>query len=283
MKIGIYEKAINSKFSWSEKIKIAKDSGFDFIELSIDETDEKLSRLDWTEKEIEEIKNYLKFNNIYFNSMCLSGHRKYPFGSQDINIRKKALEIMIKAINLAKKLNIRIIQLAGYDVYYEPSSDITKKYFIEGLLKANSYAQENSIMLAFEVMDTAFMGTIERAINYVKEVNSPWLMVYPDVGNLWQYSKDPITEIIKYSNFIVAYHLKETKPNIFRDLNFGEGNVNFKLIFEAIKKTNFNGPFLLEMWSTNSKNETMEENIKKLKTAKKFIIEKMKLAGWKNV
>ena len=51
--------------------------------------------------------------------MCLSGHRKYPLGSHDKEIQKKSLEIMKKAIDFAADLGIRIIQLAGYDVYYE--------------------------------------------------------------------------------------------------------------------------------------------------------------------
>ncbi|MDI4567878.1 MAG: ribulose phosphate epimerase, partial [Mycoplasma sp.] len=42
--LGIYEKAINNKFNLEEKIIIAKKAGFDFIELSIDETNEKLNR-----------------------------------------------------------------------------------------------------------------------------------------------------------------------------------------------------------------------------------------------
>ena len=36
------------------------------------------------------------------------------------------MEIMEKAIQLAEDLGIRIIQLAGYDVYYEESSFETK-------------------------------------------------------------------------------------------------------------------------------------------------------------
>ncbi len=283
MKIGIYEKAINNKFQWEDKIKIAKAAGFDFIEISVDESDARLSRLDWTDEEISKLKSLLKANGMYFNSMCLSGHRKYPFGSVNPEIRKKALDIMYKAIDLAKKLEIPIIQLAGYDVYYEESNEQTIKNFIEGIKKANAYAQQRCVMLAFEVMDTPFMGTIQRAVEYVNIINSPWVKVYPDVGNLSQWSKDPVKEILENKQHIVAYHLKETEPNVFRDLNFGEGNVDFISIFKAIKKTEYNGPFLLEMWSTNQESESFEDNVQKIKTAREFIINKMKESGWENV
>ncbi len=283
MKIGIYEKAINKKFSWEEKIKIAKDAGFNFIEISIDETDDKIARLDWSDKEINELKSLLDKHGMYFNSMCLSGHRKYPFGSADANTRKKAMEIMYKAIDFAKKFNIAVIQLAGYDVYYEESTEESKKHFVEGLKEAVRYAHERCIMLAFEVMDTPFMGTIERAVTYVNIINSPWLKVYPDVGNLSQFSKDPCKEIKDNKQHIVAYHLKETKPNTFRDLDFGTGDVKFVDILKAIKETDYNGPFLLEMWSQNKPDESAADNTKKIKEAREFILDKFQSAGWKNV
>lgn len=283
MKLGIYEKAINSKFSFEEKIYIAKKAGFDFIELSIDESDDKISRLDWNDSEIKKIKHMLEINEIYFNSICLSAHRKFPFGSIDKNIRNKAFEIMRKAILLAKKFNIPIIQLAGYDVYYEQSTPITKFNFIDGLFYAISLAQEECIMLAFETMDTAFMGTIEKVLEYIELVNSPWLKIYPDIGNLSQFSLSPEKEIVDNKEHIVAFHLKEAIKTKMRDICFGEGNVNFISILKAINSINYNGPFLIEMWSLNSLDESIEDNIKTICSAKSFIIDKFKKSGWKNV
>lgn len=38
--------------SWQDRLSIAKVCGrFDFVEISIDETDERLARLDWTKEE----------------------------------------------------------------------------------------------------------------------------------------------------------------------------------------------------------------------------------------
>ena len=49
--IGIYEKATPKHFTWLERLNFAKELGFDFVELSIDESDERLARLDWSQKE----------------------------------------------------------------------------------------------------------------------------------------------------------------------------------------------------------------------------------------
>lgn len=118
-RLGIYEKALPKHLSITEKLKLAKRLGFSFIEMSIDETDERLARLNWKASDIEDILNTQLEHDIRIQSICLSGHRRFPFGSQNDENRKQAESIMIKAIDLAEKLGVRVIQLAGYDVYYE--------------------------------------------------------------------------------------------------------------------------------------------------------------------
>ena len=45
-RLGLYEKSMPSTLTWVEKLTIAKKSGFDYLEISIDESDAKLARLD---------------------------------------------------------------------------------------------------------------------------------------------------------------------------------------------------------------------------------------------
>ena len=44
--LGLYEKAMPSTLSWREKLKTAKEAGYDYVELSIDDSEEKIGRLD---------------------------------------------------------------------------------------------------------------------------------------------------------------------------------------------------------------------------------------------
>jgi L-ribulose-5-phosphate 3-epimerase len=115
--IGIYEKAMPNDLSWKEKLQTAKSFGYDFFEISIDETDEKLARLKMPAAERLELLGLVYETGLPIRTMCLSGHRKYPLGSEDPAIRKRSLEIMEDAINFACDTGVRIIQLAGYDVY----------------------------------------------------------------------------------------------------------------------------------------------------------------------
>ncbi len=81
--IGLYEKATPKALSWSERLQFVKDRGFDFIEMSIDESDERLARLEWNQAQRKEIVEAIYASGIKILSLCLSGHRRFPFGSID--------------------------------------------------------------------------------------------------------------------------------------------------------------------------------------------------------
>ncbi|HHY83162.1 MAG TPA: L-ribulose-5-phosphate 3-epimerase [Clostridiales bacterium] len=221
-----------------EKLYFVKECGFDFMEISIDETDEKLSRLDYSEEEINDIINAMTESNVYIRTMCLSGHRRFPLGSHDESIRRRSLDIMQKAVEFSYRLGIRIIQLAGYDVYYEQSDETTRKLFNENLQKCVSNAALKGIMLGFETMETPFMDTVEKSMKYVKQAGSPYLGVYPDVGNLQNaavlYGHDIVDDIQKGRGHIFAAHLKETKPGVYRDMQFGTGHTQYERCVKAL-------------------------------------------------
>ena len=44
--LGIYEKALPKDISWLERLTLAKKLGFDFVEMLLDVTDERIARLD---------------------------------------------------------------------------------------------------------------------------------------------------------------------------------------------------------------------------------------------
>ncbi len=43
--IGLYEKAMRNTLTWKEKLQCAKECGYDYLEISIDATEEKINRI----------------------------------------------------------------------------------------------------------------------------------------------------------------------------------------------------------------------------------------------
>lgn len=247
-RLGLYEKSMPNTLSWVEKLNVVKESGFDYLEISIDESDARLARLD---QPIDEIKEAINKTGVPICSMCLSGHRKYPLGSHDQKIQERSLEIMKKAILFAADLGIRIIQLAGYDVYYETGDASTKEAFANNLKKCVDMAAKYGIVLGFETMETPFMDTVEKSMGYVNLIQSPYLGVYPDIGNLKNasllYGVDVNEDLMCGKGHIVASHLKETVPGKYREIPFGTGHTEFVKNIKTLKRLGVR-MFVGEFW-----------------------------------
>jgi predicted hexulose-6-phosphate isomerase len=230
-RLGLYEKAMPPFLSWEEKLACTLDSGFDWLEISVDETDEKLARLDWGEEDIAALRRAMEKTGCPIHTLCLSGHRKYPLGARGEAARKRALAVMEGAVDLAARLGVRIIQLAGYDVYYEEGDAETRALFAENLGRSVAMAARRGMLLGFETMETPFMDTVEKAMAHVARVNSPYLGVYPDVGNLTNaarlYGTDVLADLRTGAGHILAAHLKETEPGRYRDMDFGTGHTDY--------------------------------------------------------
>lgn len=260
--LGLYEKAMPVSLTWETRFRVAREAGYDFIEISIDETDEKLARLDWSLEKRLSVVELMTRCHMPLRSMCLSGHRKYPLGSSDPETERRGLEIMEKAIGLAEDLGIRIIQLAGYDVYYEQSSQETKDRFERNLKKAVMMAARAGIVMGFETMETEFMNTVEKSMKYVTLINSPYLGVYPDTGNIKNasvtYQTDVLSDMECGRGHLVAVHLKETVPGKFREIPYGTGHVDFQAMIKKAWELGVRR-YVTEFWFTG--NDQWEEDL----------------------
>ncbi|MCW2476918.1 MULTISPECIES: L-ribulose-5-phosphate 3-epimerase [unclassified Symbiopectobacterium] len=272
--LGIYEKALPPGESWLARLQLARELGFDFVEMSLDETDARLARLDWDREQRLALVNAIATTGIRVPSMCLSAHRRFPLGSQDDAIRNQGLAIMHKAIALAQDVGIRVIQLAGYDVYYQEANEITRERFRDGLQQAVEMASRAQVTLAMEIMDYPLMNSISKALGYANYLNNPWFQLYPDIGNLSAWDNDVQMELRAGQGHIVAVHVKDTRPGVFKNVPFGTGVVDFERCFTTLKESGYRGPYLIEMWSENA-----PDPIKEVIAARDWVKQRMERAG----
>lgn len=254
--LGLYEKATPQDLTWEERLRVAAKSGFDYMELSVDESDARQARLDWTARERADVVQAMRNAGVPLGSLCLSGHRKWPLGAKDPKKRAYGLVMMDKALELACDLGLHIIQLAGYDAYYEEDAwDGSEQCFSENLAKACEMAAKAGVVMGFETMETPFMDTVEKSMRYVSQIDSPFLGVYPDVGNLTNasllYGKSVADDIATGAGHIFAAHMKATRAGQYRDMLFGEGTTDYEgalsqLVPQGVRR------YVCEMWYLGS-------------------------------
>ncbi len=248
MPVGLDEKALPAALSWEERLAAAGRAGYDFIEISIDESDERLSRLDWPASERAALRRAIADTGVRIMTMCLSGHRKYPLGSHSPELRERGQEVLRKAIDFAGDIGLRVVQVMGYDVFYESSDTETRMNFLDSLQYGVRWAGQAGVMLGLENLDTPFVENLSKALAIIDEINSPWLQLYPDIGNLAAAGYHPPAELTLARKRILGIHVKDAMPRVIRGIPFEQGIVPFRETFQALAETGFWGLLGIEIW-----------------------------------
>ncbi|MFI3284805.1 MAG: L-ribulose-5-phosphate 3-epimerase [Erysipelotrichaceae bacterium] len=256
-RLGLYEKAMPNHLSWEEKLAFAKSANYDWIEISIDATDEKINRIYWSKEERNQLVTLMQKYELYCETMNVSSLTKYALGSRNPETVAKGMEIVMGAIDLATDLGVRLIQIPGYDVYFEEGDDETNQRYLENLKKVVYHAAHKGIALGLETMENNYMNTVTKAMRVVNLMKSPYLNIYPDVGNItnaiYQSETKIYDDMMRGEAHIVAVHLKETKPNIYREVPYGTGHSMFEGAIQAAKDMGIS-MFLGEFWCIDEEN-----------------------------
>jgi L-ribulose-5-phosphate 3-epimerase len=268
MPVGLYEKALPESLSWEERLAAAGQAGFDFIEISIDESDGRLSRLDWTASERAALRRSIANTGVRIMSMCLSGHRKYPLGSHSPELRRQGQDILRKAIDFAGDVGLRVVQVMGYDVFYETSDEETGANFVDGLRQGARWAGQSGVMLGLENLDTPFVENLSTALSIIREIDSPWLRLYPDIGNLSAAGYYPPDELTLAKGQLLGVHVKDALPKVIRGVPFEKGIVPFRETFQALVKTGFWGLIGVEIWGSM---HAGEDPVASVAAARRFV------------
>lgn len=238
--LGISDKAMPGKLNWKDKLEAARDAGYDFAEMVIDEMNGSLKQLDRSRDWQEEMNRTIQVVGIPIRTICLHIHKSYPMGSSNEKTCAKSLNILEKAVILAAQIGHADVQISGYDVYYELSTEETRKRFKNNLKKVVSIASRYGVTLVLKPVETEFMNTTEKASAYVKEINSEYLRLCLDIGNITNaaklHGKDVLKDIKFSEGHCRSLQLKESLPGQYEDVLFGGGHVDFARVINAAWK-----------------------------------------------
>ncbi|MEZ2188947.1 L-ribulose-5-phosphate 3-epimerase [Corynebacterium sp. CCM 9204] len=273
IRLGIYEKALISG-PWPEFFEQVKAGGFHFVDLSVDETPERAARLDWSQEQRDAVRGAARDAGVQIGGICLSLHRRIMPGSADPEIREQAREVYRKGIDLAHDLGVSVVQVAGYYAYYEEDDPGSRMRYIETLKDAMPYAAHKGIILAIENVDGNDISSVQDAMAVVDECHSPWVQIYPDVGNIAEHGGDATEELAAGSGHMVALHVKDVLPGEPRRIAFGTGVADFDAAFTELRRQDWDGRIMLEMWNDDS-----PDSLETCTNARRFIEERLISAG----
>jgi L-ribulose-5-phosphate 3-epimerase len=245
--VGLYEKALPAEWPWEQRLLAAAEAGYRYVEVSIDETAQRLARLEDAAGQ-RDLRRAVENTDLPVLTLCLSAHRKFALGSADEATRSRGGDIMRRAIDFAVNVGVRIVQVSGYDAFYEPHTAQTVDRYIEALRRSAEWAGQAGVMLALENVDVPLTESLAGSLDILLRVDSPWFQLYPDMANLAAAGYDPSRELELAAGHVVAVHVKDAQPGVLRGVPFGSGIVRFDEVFRALRRTGFRGPMTVEMW-----------------------------------
>jgi len=274
LSLGIYEKALPAALNWPERLEAAARCGFEFVEIAIDDSDARMARLDWGPGQRADLRRAVQETGVPIKSMSLSAHRRYPLGSASAASRARALDILRKAIDFSVEAGIRLILIAGIDVYHEAPDASTEANFLRGLEQGFEWSSAAGVMLALENWDIR-INSVRLARQVVDYFRSPWFQLYVDVGNLAYAGYDVVSELEAARGHIAAVHFKDTLRGQLRYVPLGEGEVPFVAACAKLAEVGFQGPAVIELWT-----ETYPDALDIVRRANQWLRERID-EGWR--
>jgi L-ribulose-5-phosphate 3-epimerase len=244
------------KMTLEQCLRLAKDAGFDGIELNYD-LDNDLSPKSGA-KEFAAIRRTAEKIGIAISGVCSFLFWPYPLSSNDAMKRARGLELAGKIAQCAADLgteNVLVVPGAVHIPWrtdHEPvPNDVCDRRAKEAVKSLIPAAEKLKVYLNIEnIFFNGYLMTPQEMNDFVDSFKSDRVRVHFDTGNIMQY-QFPEHWIAQLGGRIKNVHLKEfTKKGTdssleaFRPLL--DGTTNWPAVLEAFDKTGYKGYLTFE-------------------------------------
>ena len=242
--------------SLKQCLQLAKDAGFDGIELNYD-LESDLSPKSGT-KEFTAIRKMAEDIGIEISGLCSFLFWPYPLTSNDAAERARGMELaglMTQAAHDLGTENLLVVPGAVHMPWredHDPTpNDVCDKRARAAVARLLPKAEELKVSMNIEnIFFNGYLLSPFEMIDFVDSFDSEYLKVHFDTGNIMEY-QFPEHWISMLGSRIKNVHLKEyTKKGsdhsleAFRPLL--DGTTNWPAVLDAFEKTNYNGYLTFE-------------------------------------
>jgi hexulose-6-phosphate isomerase len=244
------------RMTLQECLQLAKDAGFDGIELNYDLENDLSPKA--TSKDLRSMRKMADKIGIQISGLCSFLFWPYPLTSNDPAKRARGLELAGKMALAARDLGVENLLVVPGAVHipwrddYEPvSNDVCHARAREAIGKLLPQAEKAGVFLNIEnIFFNGYLMTPMEMIDFVESFNNPQVRVHFDTGNIMIF-QFPEHWIRQLGSRIKNIHFKEfTKKGTdysletFRPLL--DGTTNWPAVMEALDETGYRGYLTFE-------------------------------------
>lgn len=231
---------IKEGLSLTDKFKLAKELGFDGVELN--------SPVEFSLSEIVEAKSA---SGIELPTVVNKDHWSSPLSDPDPAVRQKCIASVAKSLQEVKDLGgdtvLVVPGVVNEKVSYEQAY-ITSQNAIRELVP---YAEDTGMQIALENVWNNFLLSPVEAKRFIDEINHPLVGWYFDIGNVLRYGW-PEHWISTLNRRIMKLHIKEFSRELMSSKGLWEGfkvdllkgDNNWPVVMKAVSEINHQGGWL---------------------------------------
>lgn len=240
--------------SFKDIFIIAKDAGFEGVELSLSENGNL--GLKSSEKDILEIKKMAEDMGLKIPSFASDLAWGNPLTSSDKKVRENGLNYLKRQIEIASILDADTVLLVpgyvGVDfipdteiVYYEDAYKRAKEYISKAIDSAESY----KVSIAIENVWNKFLLSPMEMSAFIDEFKSDYVGAYFDVGNViyMGYSEQWIKILGKRIKKVHFKDYRKEPGNLGGFVDLLAGDVNYPAVIEALLEIGYDSYCTAEM------------------------------------
>lgn len=244
------------RWSLKECLQLAKDAGFDGVELNFDLEGEFSSES--SGQDIQQIRQMAEKIGIKISGVCSFLFWPYTMTHNDVKIREKGIELAQQMIEAARGLhteNLLVVPGAVYapwiDDFDPVPNDVCDRRAKEAVRRLIPKAKAAGISINIEnIFVNGYLFSPQEMVQFVDSFESPHVQIHFDTGNLMQY-QFPEHWVPILGKRIKNIHFKEWDKrtqefnlNTFRTLL--DGTTNWPLVIEALDKIGYRGYLTFE-------------------------------------
>lgn len=240
--------------SIKDNLNLAKDAGFEGVELALNGTGE-LS-MESTEKEIIDVKKIADDLGLSLYSLSCGLCWDYRLSDDDKNMRRKAKDMIKKQLDTAKLLGADTVLVipgvvnvefsypekkVAYDVVYERA--------LEGLNELKSYAEDLKVNIGLENVWNKFLLSPMEMRDFIDKIGSDYVGSYLDIGNT-MYCSYPEDWIRILGKRIKKIHFKDYRlqaGGLHGFVDLLAGDVNYPEVINALEEIGYDDWVSAEM------------------------------------
>ena len=231
-----------------EAMTLAKDAGFDGIELTLDGSGDLT--MDTTDAQLNALKDWAERLGLALPSMASGLYWTYSFTSEDPDERRRAHEVAVRELECARALGADTILLVPGSVAVEfvPERpvvpyDMAYDRALEEMRKLAPVAEKLKVSIGIEnVWNQMLLSPLELR-DFIDKVASPYVGSYFDVGNVLS-SGYPEHWIRILGKRIKKVHLKDYRRNpggLNGFVDILSGDVNWREVRRALDDIGYDG------------------------------------------